>query len=53
MLEVIKEWQKVSCRWKFFTNIRPQKEKKSDEKTIYKEKLDHDDYFYICLEEVK
>ena len=53
MSEVINEWQKVSCRWKFLTNIRPQKEKKSDEKTIFKEKLDHHDYFHICLKEVK
>ena len=53
MLEVIKEWQKVSCHWKFFTNIRPQKEKKSDETTILKEELDHHVYFHICLREVK
>ncbi len=53
MLQVIKEWQKSFCHWKFFTNIRPQKEKKLDEKTIFKEKLDHHDYFHICLEEVK
>ena len=53
MLEVIKEWQKLSCHWKFFINIKPQKEKKSDESTIFKEKLDHHDYFHICLKEVK
>ena len=53
MLEVIKEWQKVYCHWKFFTNIRPQEEKKLDETTIFKEKLDHHDYFHICLKEVK
>ena len=53
MLEVIKEWLNVSCHWKFFTNIRPQEEKKLDETTIFKEKLDHHDYFHICLKEVK
>ena len=53
MLEVIKEWQKVSCHWKFSTNIRPQKEKKLDETTILKEKLDHHVYFHICLREAK
>ena len=53
MLEVIKEWQKVSCHWKFFTNIKPRKEKNQMKKNIFKEKLDHHDYFYICLDEVK
>jgi len=53
MLEVIKEWQKLSCHWKFFTNIKPQKEKKSDKTTIFKKKLDHHDYFHISLKEVK
>ena len=53
MLEVIKEWQNVSCHSKFFTNIRPQEEKKLDETTFFKEKLDHHDYFHISLKEVK
>ena len=53
MLEVIKKWQKLSCNLKFFKNIKPQKEKNSDENTILKEKLDHHDYFHICLKEVK
>ena len=53
MLEVIKEWQTFTCHWKFFTNIKPQKAKKSDETTFSKEKLDHYDYFHICLKEVK
>ena len=52
MLEVIKEWQKFFCHWKFFTNIKPKKGKKSDETTISKEKLDHLDYFHIYLMEV-
>ena len=51
MLEVIKEWQSF-LPLKFFTNIRPQEEK-LDETTIFKEKLDHHDYFHICLKEVK
>lgn len=53
MLEVIKEWLNVSSHSKFFTNIRPQEEKKLDETTFFKEKLDHHDYFHICLKEVK
>ena len=53
MLEVINEWQKFFCHWKFFTNIKPKKGKKSDETTISNEKLDHHDYFHICLKEVK
>ena len=53
MLEVIKEWQTLPYHWKFFTNIKPQKGKKSDKTTISKEKLDHHDYFHICLKEVK
>ena len=53
MLEVINEWQKFFCHWKFFTNIKPEKGKKSDETTISKEKLDHHDYFHISLKEVK
>ena len=53
MLEVIKEWQKLSCHWKFFINIKPQKGKKSGETTFSKEKLDHHDYFHTCLKEVK
>ena len=53
MLEVIKEWQTLSCHWKFLTNIKPQKGKKSDETTISKGKLDHHDYFHICIKEVK
>ena len=53
MLEVIKEWLNLSCHSKFFTNIRPQEEKKLDETTFFKEKLDHHDYFHICLKEVK
>ena len=52
MLEVIKEWQKFFCHWKFFTNIKPKKGKKSDKTTISKEKLDHHDYFHISLMEV-
>ena len=38
MLEVINEWQKFFCHWKFFTNIKPKKGKKSDENTISEEK---------------
>ena len=53
MLEVIREWQKFLFHWKFFTNIKPKKGKKSDETTISKEKLDHHDYFYISPMEVK
>jgi len=53
MLEVIKKWQSLFCHWKFFTNIKPQKGKKSDEKNIFQEKVDHHDYFHICLMEVK
>ena len=53
MLEVIKEWLNVSCHSKFFTNIRPQEEKKLDETTFFKEKLDHHDSFYISIMEVK
>ena len=53
MLEVIKEWQKFLFHWKFFTNIKPQKGKKSNETTFSKEKLDHHDYFYISPMEVK
>ena len=53
MLEVIKGWQKLSWHWKFFTKIKSQKRKKSDETTISKEKLDHNDYFHICLKEIK
>ena len=52
MLKVIKEWQSLSCHWKFFTNIKPQKGKKSIENTVSLEKLDHHDYFHICLKEV-
>ena len=53
MLEVIKEWQTFLCHWKFSTNIKPKKGKKSDETNISKEKLDHHDYLHICLMEVK
>ena len=53
MLEVIKEWQKFFCHWKFFTNIKPKKGKKSDETTISKEKLDHHYYFHISHMEVQ
>ena len=53
MLKVIKKWHSVSCHWKFFTNIKPQKGKKSVENTISSEELDHRDYFHICLKEVK
>ena len=53
MLEVIKEWQKSICHWKFFTNIKPKKGKKSDGATISKEKLDHNDYLHISRMEVK
>ena len=52
MLEV-NEWQTLSCHWKFFTNIKPQKGKKSYGTIFSKEKLDHHDYFHIYLEEVK
>ena len=47
MLEVIKEWQKFSFYWKFFTNIKSKKGKKSYETIISQEKLDHHDYFHI------
>ena len=53
MLEVIKEWQKLTFHCKFFTNIKYQKVKKSNGTNIFKEKLDHHDYFHICLKEVK
>ena len=53
MLEVIKEWQTLSCHWKFFTNIKPHKGKRSDGMTISKEKLDHNDYLHISRMEVK
>ena len=53
MLEVMREWQKFLFHWKFFTNIKPKKGKKSDETIFSKEKLDHLKYFHICLEEVK
>ena len=53
MLEVIKEWHILSCQLQFFTNIKPQKGKKSDGTTISNEKLDHHDYFHICLKEFK
>ena len=52
MLEVIKKWQSLFCHWKFFTNIKPKKVKKSDGKTISKEKLENLDYFHISLMEV-
>ena len=53
MLEVNNEWQKFFCHWKFFTNIKPKKGKKSDETTISKEKLDHHYYFHISHMEVQ
>ena len=53
MLEVIREWQKFLFHWKFFTNIKPKKGKKSDEATISKEKLDHHYYFHISHMEVQ
>ena len=53
MLEVLKEWQTFTCHWKFFTNIKPKKGKKSDETTISKEKLDHHYYFNISHMEVQ
>ena len=53
MLEVIREWQKFLFHWKFFTNIKPKKGKKSDGATISKEKLDHYYYFHISRMEVK
>ena len=53
MSKVIQEWQSLSCHWKFFINIKPQKGKKSVENTISQEKLDHHDYFHIFLKEVK
>ena len=53
MLEVINEWQKLFCHWKFFTNFKPKKGKKSDETTISEEKLYHHDYFHISCMEVK
>ena len=53
MLEVIREWQKFLFHWKFFTNIKPKKGKKSDETTISKEKLDHHYYFHISHMEVQ
>jgi len=53
MLEVFKKRQKISCHWKFFTNIKDQKGGESDETNIFKEKLDHHDYLHICLKGVK
>ena len=53
MLEVTREWQKFLFHWKFFTNIKPKKGKKSDETTISKEKLDHHYYFHISHMEVQ
>ena len=53
MLEVIREWQKFLFHWKFFTNIKPKKGKKSDETTMSREKLDHHYYFHISHMEVQ
>ena len=53
MLEVIKEWQKIFCHWKFIKNIKSKKGKKLDETTISKEKLDHHYYFHISHMEVQ